>query len=300
MKPDQSSRTAEGAAAIRACHRVYDRPVVFDDPFAVHLTDRTGRWACRSRFLHWLIRRRLLRAFRPIEAQVLGRARFAEDALEEALGRGLRQVVLVGAGLDSFALRRRDLESSVRVYELDHPASQRSKRAKLSRLGIDLPKNLEFVPIDFERERLSDALAASSFAGEEKTFFIWLGTTPYLTEKAIFSTLESIRAVACAGSEVVLDYGIAARLLGPEALVTVAKLARRTRRSGEPLVPKDFDPETFPERVCGLGYELIENLSPDEQQERYFRGRDDGLIPTPVSYFAHFRVSDVRGQTPTV
>ncbi len=289
MQTDRASRTAEGAAAVRAAHHLYAEPVIFDDPFAIELTSATWRRICQSRVLHWLVFQRALRAMAPVAGQVLGRARWAEDALARAMRAGIAQYVLIGAGLDSFALRRRDLEPTLRVFELDHPLTQRAKREKLARLHPDLPKNLEFAPVDFEREGLDQALSHSSPSRSERTFFSWLGVTPYLTRDAIFATLEAVRRVSASGSEIALDYGIPRRLFSGEALAVSRKLRRFTDRRGEPLIDNDFDPERFPAEVCALGFELVENLSPAQQKERYFANRSDGLVPLQASYFAHFR-----------
>lgn len=289
MKQDRRSRTAEAAAAARANHILRDHPVVFEDPFAIQLTSPGWRAICNSGILSRLVMKRLFGALRPVRAQILGRSRYAEDQLEKALTAGVGQYVIVSAGLDSFALRRRDLAARVKVYELDHPASQQSKRNRLAQLNIGLPENHEFIPVDFERESISDALERSSYSREQRTFFSWLGTTVYLSRDAIFRTLESIASFAAPGSEIVFDYAIPRECLDPEDLPMIEELERFTARRGEPIISL-FDPETFPQEVCELGFELIENLSPNEQESRYFNGRSDGLRPMPSSYFAHFRV----------
>jgi len=148
MEKGQRSRTAEFAAAVRAAHLLYGRPLLFEDPFAIQLTSATWRAICGNRLLHWLVMKKILGALRPVHGQVLARSRYAEEQLEKSISAGIRQYVLIGAGLDSFALRRQDVLSSLKVYELDHPATQTAKRERLSRLRIPLPTNLEFVPVD--------------------------------------------------------------------------------------------------------------------------------------------------------
>jgi methyltransferase (TIGR00027 family) len=220
----------------------------------------------------------------------LGRSRYAEDKLGKAISAGVDQYVIVGAGLDSFALRYRNPESKLKIMELDHPASQESKRKRLSELDIDQPKNLEYIPIDFERHKISDALEKSSFSRERPAFFSWLGTTLYLSHDAIFGTLGSIASFAAPGSEIVFDYIIAKEFLREGNREVLEELQRRLERMGEPLTAF-FDPNTFPQEVCNLGFELIENLSPEDQEARYFKGRADGISPiNSASYFAHFRV----------
>ena len=291
VREKQRSRTAEAAAAVRAAHVLYDRPVIFADPFAIRLTSRTWRVICCSAFLHWLVVTKLLGPLRPAHGQILGRARYAEDKLDEAIRRGISQYVIIGAGLDSFALRRPDVAGAVRIYEVDHPATQRSKRERLADLGLRVPENLEFVSVDLENGSLREALATSTYSPSDQAFFSWLGTVPYLTLHAFFRTLELIRSVARPGSEIVFDYGISKRLLALGDVATLERLERFTQRRGEPLIDKHLDPETLASEVGALGFELLENLSPEEQKARYFTNRCDDLRPLAWSYFAHFRVT---------
>jgi len=291
MRAKQRSRTAEAAAAVRAAHLLYDRPVIFADPFALRLTSRTWRVICRSAFLHWLVVTRVLKPLRPVHGQILGRARYAEDKLDDAIRRGMSQYVILGAGLDSFALRRLDLAGALRIYEVDHAATQRSKRERLADVGVRVPENLEFVSVDLENGSLQEALATSTYSPSSDAFFSWLGTVPYLTRLAFFRTLELIRSVARPGSEIVFDYGISKRLLALGDVATFERLEQFTQRRGEPLIDKHLDPETLGSEVGALGFELLENLAPEEQKARYFTNRCDDLRPLAWSYFAHFRVT---------
>jgi methyltransferase (TIGR00027 family) len=244
---------------------------------------------CRIRFVHWLVLHTLLRDFRPIIGQIISRARYAEDRLEEAIASGIDQYVIIGAGFDSFALRRSELSETLRVFELDHPATQHAKRKRLGEIAGSPPKHVEFVPVDFEKQAVADALSASSFAKERRAFFSWMGTVSYLTREAIFETLRSVASLAAPGSELVFDFVILPDLLRAEELRVAAKLKRFTRRRGEPLV-SFFDPETFPGEVARLGYRVLEVLSPPEQDARYFANRSDDLRSSPGSYFLHLAI----------
>lgn len=290
MRDDRRSRTAEAAAAARALHWIEDDPVVFADPFALELTSVGWRRVLRSRTLRWLAKRLVFGPLRPVNAQVLGRSRYAEDRLEAAVAAGVGQYVIVGAGLDSFALRRRDLAERLTVFELDHPASQQAKRERIARLGLEQPKNLELVAADFEQETVGAALARSSFEPSRLAFFAWLGTVVYLTPEAVFRTLGSIAGHAAAGSELVLDYVIPREQIAQRDRRVALKVQRFMKRRNEPPL-SSFDPYTFPDQVHRLGYETVENVSPREQRERYFSGRTDGLSPIGVTYLGHFRVT---------
>jgi methyltransferase (TIGR00027 family) len=230
-----------------------------------------------------------LASLRPTAGQVLSRARYAEDCLEEAVGEGIEQYVIVGAGLDSFALRRPDLASRLTVFELDHPDTQNAKRERLAALGHELPDALEFVPINFEIETVDGALAKSSFSDDKRAFFSWLGTVPYLSEEAIFSALAAVSSVASAGSQLVFDYVVPDDLLDDVDRRTAARLRRFTARRGEPIV-SFFQPAALCERVSKLGYRVLENLAPAEQNRRYFSDRSDGLTTSAASYYMRLSV----------
>lgn len=289
MKAKQRSKTAEAAAAFRAWHLLHGNPTVYEDPFAIQLTSASWRSILNSRILTWLVIEKLLGPIQPVFAEVLGRARYTEDLLDEAIKNGVDQYVLLGAGLDSFALRRKDLEATLKVYELDHPASQESKKKRLRKLGLDLPSNVEFVSIDFDKESLADGLKRSLYSNGRRAFFSWLGTTPYLTRDAVFQSLRFVASMAVAGSEIVFDYMIPKKFVPADDIPSVEALERSVRRLGEPFVSA-FDPNVFPQDVCTLGFELVEQLSPKQISERYFTGRSDGLRPFPAVCFVHFRV----------
>jgi methyltransferase (TIGR00027 family) len=290
MDQGQRSRTAEAAAACRAWHFLYsDAQMVFEDPFALELTSPIWRVILKSPAISWLTTKLVLRRIFPIFAEILGRSRYTEDQLEKAIANGVDQYVLLGAGMDSFALRRKDLSQTIKVYELDHPASQMAKRRRLAELGRDLPTNLEFVPVDFEKETVTDGLVRSSYSAERPTFFSWIGVVAYLTRDAIFRTLESIRSFSAPGSELIIDYVISKELLGANELRTVEAVERFVARRGEPFVSY-FDPIAFLSDVCSLGYEVLEHLSPKELEARYFAGRRDGLRPIENVWYTHLRL----------
>ena len=219
---------------------------------------------------------------------VLGRARYTDDLLDEAVRSGVDQYVLLGAGLDTFALRRPDLLATIRVYEVDLPATQAWKRERLAELGRELPAALEFIPVDFEYETAAEALGRSSYRSDRRAFFSWLGTLPYLTREAIFCTLESLAVVSAPGSEIVFDYRVTKEFLDPQDVPAVEAGDRGTAQWGEPK-RSWLNPLTFPNEVEAVGFNLIENLSAKQLEERYFAGRTDGLQVSSHHWYAHFR-----------
>ena len=239
--------------------------------------------------LHWLVVRKLMARLRSVQGEMLARARFCEDTLERAVERGTRQYVIVGAGLDSFALRRRDLASQLTVFELDYPAGQAAKRVRLRRLGEEIPVNLVFVPVDLERETVGEALARSPFDHDAPAFFGWLGVTYYLSRAAVLATLRAIADTATVGSEVVLDYSVPVETLPPEERERLQHVLDYVARRGEPW-KSSFTPSEFAREVQALGYEEVATISPEEQERRYFLGRDDDLSGPKWPRFAHLRL----------
>ncbi len=167
--------------------------------------------------------RRRLRLF------IAVRTRFAEDALAVAVAGGVRQLVVLGAGLDTYAYRTA-LGESLRIFEVDHPATQAWKRQRLAEAAIPVPRALTFAPVDFERETLADGLTAVGFDLAQQTFFTWLGVVPYLTEQAVCSTLGFIASLP-GGAHVVFDYG------NPPASNRTRRIRGRSTRGLPPASP---------------------------------------------------------------
>jgi methyltransferase (TIGR00027 family) len=204
MEPGRASSTAIGTALMRAAHTRLDDPVLIDDPwgerliFADEVDLPRGRESDEDRDAR-------LRAH-PSYGTVIMRARYAEDALADAVGRGFRQYVIVGAGMDSFALRRPSFARDLDVFEVDHPWTQEYKTDRLARCGIERPSRLHLVAVDLGETGLDEALAGSAFRRGDPVFFSWLGVTTYLTRAANLATLRAIASCAPPGSEVVFSY----------------------------------------------------------------------------------------------
>src|ERR1700690_1110976 len=196
MKPNESSRTALIIARQRAAHQALDHGSILDDPFAMKILREEEKDVLQFANQHPLAS--IGRLF------TAARSRIAEDALSGAVERGGRQIVILGAGLDTFALRNPHRVQQVRIYEVDHPATQASKLERLSETQIALPPWLVFVPVDFERDDVGEKLAAAAFQQTSPAFFTWLGVVPYLTQDAISRTLDYMSSIQ--NSEVVFDY----------------------------------------------------------------------------------------------
>jgi methyltransferase (TIGR00027 family) len=167
------------------------------------------------------------------------RSRLAEDALSRAVEGGTRQIVILGAGLDTFALRNPHDARHIRIYEVDHPATQAWKRQRLDEAQIALPPWLVLVTVDFERDDLGEKLAAAGFEQNSPAFFTWLGVVPYLTHDAIGGTLDYISSIQ--NSEVVFDYMEPPEAFSEELRQLEAARSEQLKKIGERSVTR-FDP----------------------------------------------------------
>jgi methyltransferase (TIGR00027 family) len=288
MDPARASMTAMGTALMRAIHTRLDRPALIDDPWG----DRLILADERDAMLAVAGADDLDAALRahPSYGTVILRTRYAEDALAEAVARGVRQYVIVGAGMDSYGLRQPPLAHDLEIFEVDHPATQEFKVRRLSDCGIALPPGLHLVPADLSETGLDAALATSSFRPDGPAFFSWLGVTPYLTREANLATLRAISSCAPSGSELVFTY-IDQGVFDPDADHGPLQEARAALASaGEPWV-SGFHPAQLADDLRAAGLELVEDLGPEELHARYCADRTDGLTPSASAHVARARVA---------
>lgn len=272
MEADLPSRTAERAAILRAAHQMLDSPLVLDDPVVLRLLGE-ARAAALYADPQALDRPGL----RELRAFIALRSRYAEDALRAAVARGVGQYIVLGAGLDSFAYRNPHPAEILRVFEVDHPATQAWKRARLHEAGIPLPPSLVFAPVDFERQVLAEALAASGFDATAPACIAWLGVTVYLTREAIVRTLTWAASLP-AGSAIVFEYAVPPETQTGPARAILAAMAERAAGSGEPWLTY-FEPAEARAMLAETGFSDVEELGPEAAFARYFSNRTDGLRP---------------------
>lgn len=269
MDPARASATAMGTALMRSAHSRLGDPPLIDDPWGDRLlgdgVSDSGRDA--ALLAH------------PSCGTVVMRSRYAEDALRAAVARGTSQYVIVGAGLDSFALRRPEWADGVRVFEVDHPATQGFKLERLAERGHEIPPGVEFLAADLGVASLDGVLARSSFDARAPVFMAWLGVTPYLTEDANRATW---RAIARSSPAVELAFSYLDRAAVEGALDEVRG---QVASLGEPWV-SGYDPGTLAGELRACGLALVEDLGPDELARRYCTGRLDGLRPSPGAHVA--------------
>jgi methyltransferase (TIGR00027 family) len=264
MEKGRPSKTALGVAIRRAAHQVMDKPPVLDDPIGLRLIG-SGYPRQMERAMH-----RVARDFRAFMAV---RSRYVEDKLAVAVAQGVRQYVVLGAGLDTFAYR--NPFPSLRVFEVDFPATQEWKKTMLGEAAIDVPPGLTFVPLDFEHHTLSEGLAAAGFDAGMPAFFGWLGVIPYLTLNAFRATLDAIAQLP-AGSAVGFDYALAPEMLSPLGRTAFDALAGRVAAAGEPF-QLFFTPAGLESELRRAGFQRFEQRDSDQLNELYFKERADGL-----------------------
>jgi methyltransferase (TIGR00027 family) len=265
MNQDRPSKTAYYVAMIRAAHQI------LDDPMALKSVGPEGVSKIRSARRKFEARpSRYLRAF------VAARSTFVEQQLSIAIERGVRQYVILGAGLDTFAYRNPYPSFDLRIFELDFPATQALKRRRLNAAKIPIPQCLTFAPIDFETEPLAGRLEQVGFRTDEPALFSWLGVTMYLSRETVMDTMKSIALFVPSGSEIVFDYVVAPSSLSFFARLALGILTDRMAQEGEPW-RGFFEPDSLANDLRAICFEHIEDIGPEEINKRFFDNRPDSL-----------------------
>jgi methyltransferase (TIGR00027 family) len=257
------SRTAWSAANHRAAHQIAEHGRIFTDPLAIPILGGEPVVDTEPG-------RRRMRVF------IAARSAYAEAKLAQAYARGTRDVVILGAGLDTFAYR--NPYPDLRVFEVDHPDTQAWKRERLASAAVTVPDSVTYVPVDFENESLADRLRVP-----DRTFFMWLGVVPYLTRAGFDETLAYVQGVP--RPEVVFDYAMPPESLSPARRAAFAARAARVAGLGEPWQTY-FWPDEIERILHAFGD--LEDLGPAQLAERFFHRAD--LPPdTPGGHILHAR-----------
>jgi methyltransferase (TIGR00027 family) len=241
----------------RAVHQMLEGGVIFSDPYALKILDDEAR-AGLPAFAEDTSQRSM-RLF------IAARSRFSEDTMAACVARGTRQVVILGAGLDTFSLR--NPHADVSVFEIDYPATQAWKRERLAQAGLELPASLIFAPVDFERQSLAEGLAAAGFRSDRPAYFQWLGVVPYLTREAIVATLDFVASIE--GAEVVFDYGEPFENFPPPMRANLTAIAERAAALGEPWLSM-FNPPDMAALLRARDFLTFEDVTRAELAARYY------------------------------
>ena len=284
---EEPSQTALTAAAARAAHLIVDdEPRIYADVLAsAMLGDQAEEFLSyhRAHGTHLVLR--------SARAQATCRSRYTEDRLADSVRRGVTQYVILGAGLDSFAYRC-DLAGQVRVFEVDHPATQQWKRRLLSAARIPVPGRLAFVPVDFETDSLAGQLARGGFNPAQPALVSWLGVTMYLSRAAIGETLAVIGRFA-PGTEIITDHMLPAGLRDEDGDSYVEQVAPVAAQHGEPWLTF-LSPADMSGLLAGHGFGSIKHVRQRDTVEPATWNRSDSLRPSDLSYLAHATVAGRR------
>lgn len=263
--------TAVRVALWRALHAQFDPPPhVFVDEVGLQLAAPGEDWQRRPDMDPEFTK--------PFRASIVGRARYIEDLVLEQVGRGVDQYVILGAGLDTFALRRPELSSRLTVFEIDRPAPQAWKRKRLIELGLGLPDWVRLVPVDFEAgDAWVKRLTLSGFDMSRPAIVASTGVSPYLTKDANASTMRQVASLAT-GSTLAMSFVLPIEMSDPEVRPGLQLAAKGARASGTPFI-SFFMPSEILELARKVGFGEVSHVSAAALTERYFKGRKDGLRP---------------------
>jgi methyltransferase (TIGR00027 family) len=292
------SRTALATSMMRATHSRCDPSPLIDDDWGDRLVSNSERDRFRERILGGMEPDARAAALREPGSMldnyflahtsypgVVMRSRYAEDALKSAMERGTRQYVLIGAGFDSFALRRPAFFEGLEIFEIDHPATQTLKIERIRECGIALPPSVHFMAADLASETLAAALARSTFRSEEPAFFSWLGVTVYLTREANMATLRAVATSSAARSELVFTYVDQIEFGAGGRRAPDQSTAQAVARIGEPFM-SGFDPDEIATDLKRAGLDLVEDLGGHQLAERCGRTGDNALRPPASMHIA--------------
>jgi methyltransferase (TIGR00027 family) len=263
------SQTALMSASHRALHQSLDGGKILRDPLAVPILgpdaapflQQAGADPIRP---YWAL-------------HFAGRSRFAEDAAEIALSQGARQIVILGAGYETYAYRGK-IGSNVRIFEIDQPATQLHKLERLARAGVKIPDSLTFISVDFEQEALADRLVEAGFDPALSSFFIWLGVVYYLTEESITATLRYIGSLPVA--EIAFDYITSPpEHLSPQMKAEAEAMRSWTASLGEPFRTA-LETDALRSSMTDLGLHVVEDLAPVDIFNRFLGQIFPGINPT--------------------
>ena len=264
--------TAVRVALWRALHAEIDPPPhVLEDEIGLQMVAPGDGWLARPDMDP--------DGTRGFRASIVARARFIEDLVAEQAGRGVSQYVLLGAGLDTFAQRRPEIASQMRVFEVDQPGPQAWKRQRLTELGYGVPDWLRLVPVNFEQNgSWWQQLAVAGFDPGQPAVVASTGVSMYLSKDATAATLRQLAGLA-PGSTLAMTFLLPRDLLGDADRAGLQTADQGARASGTPFV-SFYAPQEMLAMAREAGFADVRHVSGASLGERYFAGRSDGLRPS--------------------
>lgn len=276
---ERPSKTAELVCASRALHLIRSASPVFRDDMALRVCSSFWRTVVTNKLLAWLVVDNVLGRIAKVIPIVFTRARFGEDLLVDAVeNKGLQQYVILGAGYETLAMRRKDLADRLTVYELDQPATQSEKRSRMKAAGIPEPGNVRYIDADLNEEELHVALEKAGFDFSRPALFSWFGVTYYLEMDTVRHTLKLIASKMAPGSGVLFDY-LSYPSYTPVGFKGLQEsVGNAVANRGEPWL-SSFNPNSMKTFLQEFGYQDVVNIKPDEVGPRYFSEQKDITYP---------------------
>ena len=290
MKEEKPSQTAENNAFARASEALKpESERICYDPYAKHFLGAQ----LRQTYENPLLRNQMLEAWENavpgVCDAVLARTHFFDDCLENCICRGIEQLVILGAGYDTRAFRFDKLKETVKVFELDHPATQNRKLEKVKHLSVSLPDHVVYIPIHFNHEYFGEKLAKHRYRTDAKTLFIWEGVTYYISPQAVDTTLNFIVANSGEGSSVIFDYFPPSVADGTCGLKEAQRLREGLKNFGEDIV-FGIDPEKTAKFLSTRGFYKVNNVTRDIYMPAYFKGKNRKRTVSEIFMFVHATV----------
>ena len=286
---ESKSVTAQYAAAHRAYHHRHIPSPILQDNMASWLLEPPLSTVLKYGPLRWLFWRPLYQQVQPMSTFVVVRSRYTEDGLMKAVEDNCGQYVILGAGLDSWALR--SSSQGVKVFELDHPLTQQRQHDRILEWLGALPSNLILRPIDFEKESISAAVLGLEYDPQSKVYVSWLGTICYLTLESIQQTFSSLAQICAPGSRLVFDYFEPKSAMSPEDLRLYETLDEGGTKRGEPMRTL-LNAADMADILSAAGFTVVEDIGGAEISGRYLKNRTDGLsLPGVVRRFSSYTTS---------
>jgi len=297
MKEGKASTSASSAAVFRALESIKPSSErILYDPYALKLLSGKPKMLLNARFL---ISGKLLNGlvYRALSSMIPGginyvvvRARYGDDCLNERIDDGIEQLVILGAGYDTRAFRFPALKERTKVFEIDHPDSQRVKKERVKKVLGYLPDHVSYVPVDFEKTKLGESLFAHGYDKNLKTLFIWEGVTMYITPEAVEETLVFVANNSGHGSSILFDYIYQSAVDG--RMKEAEKMRKRAAKAGESLkfAIEDGGIEAF---LLERGFSDVKDMSPKSLEDRYFK--DTNRKPCPFFAIVHATVRPREG-----
>jgi methyltransferase (TIGR00027 family) len=275
-KIPEPDNTAVRTALWRAMHVQVDaKPYILDDEVGLKLIAPNGDWQQRPD-MHPQFTKRL-------RASMVARSRFIEDLITEESKNGINQYVILGAGLDTFAQRRREIASRLQVYEIDQPGTQTWKQQRLNELSFGIPAWFHFVSVDFETSSWWKQLLKEGFDIKKPAVVACTGVTLYLTKDAITATLHQMATLA-SGSRLAMTFYLPMELMDDEDKPLQLIAEKGAREAGTPFV-SFFAPNEILALADKAGFKESKIISAKDMEQYYFTNRTDDLLPASGEIF---------------